>query len=288
MQKPSQPVNQKKNKGGRPKKLVSGTPGSDSTIWKRVSHPVSTHTYEVNSRGEVRRLLKTGAYYNVKPWITGGPYAAVYIYGVKGATRNRKKVYVHRLVAQAFVGGKRPGNVVHHKLGPASNTKSTLEWVTPSQNLNARKYFNDDGTRRKKTAVPKVKVAKVKVNVPSAQKPQITASAKAKPAKNVAVLPSVAKPKNKALPAIPADEYHPANDWPFKKKLGLLMKKVPAFMKAWKAFRKEMPTVTRKNFLAKFKEATGKGLEKKLDGGPANWNTRIRSAMYAIRQKLKV
>ena len=46
--------------------------------------------------------------------------------------------------------------------------------------------------------------------------------------------------------------------------------------------------VNHKNFLKKFKEATGKGLEKKLNGGPANWKTRILSAMYAIREKLKV
>ena len=143
--KASQPGTQKKNPGGRPRK---NTPGSTSSTWKPLSQPVSTHRYEINSQGAIRRLKADGSYYNIKPFVSGGPYASVYIYGVKGATRNRKRCYVHRLVAQEFVKGRKPGNVVHHKVSPASNTAATLEWVTPSQNSKARTFFNHDGTRR--------------------------------------------------------------------------------------------------------------------------------------------
>ena len=116
-----------KSKGGRPRKNeVAGKSGS-GLQWKKITNPISIHHYEVSSQGQVRRLLKSGKYYEMKPWITGGPYAAVYITGIKGATRKRKKVYVHRLVATHFLKGTRkPGNVVHHKMGPANNTSSQL------------------------------------------------------------------------------------------------------------------------------------------------------------------
>ncbi len=293
--KPSPRGTQKKNKGGRPR-VHGSKPGATATTWKRVSQPVSTHTYEVNSAGQIRRLKKDGSYYNIKPFVSGGPYASVYIYGVAGATRNRKKMYVHRLVAQAFVGGKRSGNVVHHKVSPASNTASTLEWVTPSQNLKARKFFKDDGTRKKK--IPKVKrvspvkstpspvvTPNVKLPVPTVKKTGLTAPTKVKTA-NIPVQPSPKKiiPKpGKVLPKAGG------SDWPFEKKVAYLIKKWPPFRKEWASFRKAMPMVTRKTFLNSFRAATGgKGLEKKLDGGPKNWETRIRSAMYTIRQRFKV
>jgi hypothetical protein len=310
--KASQRANPKKNKGGRPRKNAKGTTGSGSITWKRVSQPVSTNNYEVSSRGEVRRALKGGGYYDLKPWITGGPYAAVYLYGVKGATRNRKKVYVHRLVANHFVGGKKKGNVVHHTVSPASNTRSTLEWVTPSENQKARKFFTDDGKRRKKLEKP------VKLNVPSPPEPKLAASAPPKSASPPKAVPKVqkyVKPKPKKilpkkpkpkkilpkpegappappptkLPSIDPEDYHPAQNWPFAKKLNWLLKKVPELKAAYKKFRKEMPMVTRQNMLEKYKEATdGKALEKKITGGPKNWKTVILSAFYAIRLKLKV
>ena len=143
-------VNQKRNKGGRPRINGKGIRGNTSTIWKPISRPVSTLKYEINNRGEVRRELKYGGYTPVKPWITGGPYAAVYIYGIKGPAHNRKKVYIHRLVADHFVAGKSNTKVVHHLVGPSTNTAKALQWVTPSENNKARKFFNDDGSRKQK------------------------------------------------------------------------------------------------------------------------------------------
>jgi hypothetical protein len=255
--------------------------------------------------------LKSGLYYNVKPWITGGPYAAVYIYGVKGATRNRKKVYVHRLVAQHFVGGRKSGNVVHHKSGPGNNTKTQLEWVTPSQNNNARRYFTDDGKRR--TKVVRVK-KKPKVSVPAPKVPgktHVEAVKKAKQPKAPAYKPAPPKPKPIKAPApddkkhdgdpdekdekappqshggavLPSDpdEYYGAET--FFHKLKWLYKRWPPFKKLWKVFRKNNRDVDQKNFQAKFKEATGKNV--KMGNSPATWFTVLVSAMNQLEVSIK-
>ena len=58
------------------------------------------------------------------------------------------------------------------------------------------------------------------------------------------------------------------------------------FKVAWRAFRKKMPMVNRKNFEAKFREATGKKF--KPGPSPASWETRLISAMYEIERRLEV
>ena len=228
----------------------------------------------------MRRLLKNGNWYNVKPWVTGGPYAAVYIYGVKGATRGRKKVYVHRLVAQHFVKGKRPGNVVHHKVGPANNTANALEWVTPSENNKARKYFTDDGKRKTKAVKKK---QKVKVNVPS---PKIQDKKPAEPKEKPPVPKPVAPPQkhnNKKLPSDP-DLFYPEEK--FTQKIKYLKENSPPFKKAWEEFRTKMKkSIGGRNFEAKFKEATGKKF--KVGESPASWYTRIISGMHEIERRLE-
>ena len=158
----------KKNKGGRPRKHGGAKSGAEH--WKPITEPKSKHQYEISSQGQVRRKLKSGEYYNLKAWITGGPYSAVYLTGIEGATRNRKKVYVHRLVANHFnKASKKKGHVVHHTVGPHSNTKNTLKWVTPSENQNVRRFFTDDGQRKAKLAK---KIPKVEKSAPS-QKPDL-------------------------------------------------------------------------------------------------------------------
>ena len=221
-QKTSQSGTQKKNKGGRPRKDGKSTRGSTSITWKRISRPVSTHHYEVSSAGQVRRRLKSGEYYDLKPWVTGGPYAAVYLAGIKGATRGRKKCYIHRLVADHFVSGKSKAKVVHHEVGPHSNTARTLKWVTPSENSKARKYFNDDGSRKSKSQ-------KVKIRAPS-QKPTL-------------------KDARESAPVT------------VKRAIMLLYKNSATFKKAFKVFLKNNKSVNQKNFADKFNEATGKALK---------------------------
>ena len=282
--KASQKGTQKKNKGGRPRKNGSGTRGSTSITWKRISQPVSTHHYEVSSMGGVRRLLKTGQYYDLKPWVTGGPYAAVYLTGIKGATRGRKKCYVHKLVADHFVPGKASNKVVHHTVGPHSNTKNTLQWVTPSQNNNARRFFTDDGKRKVKKARPPKKTIE-KLHRSAA--PQKTAPVpKEKPPKPKPK-PQVQKPKPQPKYSLPndPDEYYEEETW--DEKIGWLLRKHPPFKKAWKDFLKKFKGVVKlKNFKKKFREATGKSL--KLGEHPAAWNTRMISAMNEIERRLEV
>ena len=267
----------KVNKGGRPRKHGSVKSGAEH--WKPITEPRSKHHYEISSKGQVRRKLKNGEYYNLKAWVTGGPYAAVYLTGIAGATRNRKKVYVHRLVANHFnKASKKPGNVVHHTVGPHSNTKSTLKWVTPSENNNARRFFTDDGKRKSKLAR---KMPKVEKNVPtSSPKPKIL---KEKEEKKVSPKPEPKKEIKEKLPDDP-DEYYAVEGVP--KIINWLIAKWRPFKLAWRKFRKENPKVNRKNFEEMFREATGKKF--KVGKTPASWETRLTSAMYEISRRLEL
>ena len=240
-----------KNKGGRPRKTGGGK--QTGTHWKQITEPKSKHHYEISSRGDVRRKLKSGEYYNLKSWVTGGPYAAVYLTGIEGATRNRKKVYVHRLVAMHFKkDSKKKGHVVHHVVGPHSNTKDTLQWVTPSENNKARKFFTDDGQRKSKLAKKKVKI---EVNARPPKKKELPL----KPPKVNRKRPLAQNivPK-KRLPNDP-DAYYPIDT--MKGKINFLLKKWPPFKLIWNKFRKSVPSVNRKNLAEKFREATGKKLK---------------------------
>jgi len=268
-----------KNKGGRPRKNVSAGGAIKSTVyWKKIENPKSRHHYEVSSQGEVRRKKKDGTYYNLKPWITGGPYSAVYLTGIEGATRNRKKIYVHRLVASHFVQGKASNKVVHHTVGPSVNTKSSLKWVTPSENNKARRFFTDDGKRRTKKVYKKKKVEK---NVPAPKK--VKQNVSEPPEKEKKKEPAAQKSKaGLSLPSDP-DEYYNAPS--FLAKLTYLVKKWKPFRKAWMEFRKKVPEVNQKNLPEKFKQATGKKL--KMGDHPASWNTRLISAMYEIERRLE-
>ena len=266
-----------KNKGGRPRKNASNGIKS-SVYWKKIENPKSRHHYEVSSQGEVRRKKKDGTWYNLKPWITGGPYSAVYLTGIAGATRSRKKVYVHRLVASHFVQGKASNKVVHHTSGPSVNTKNSLKWVSPSENNKARRFFTDDGKRRTKKVYKKKKPEK---KVPPSPEPKKTAPVP--PEKGKKKEPAAQKSKaGLTLPSNP-DEYYQAPT--FIAKLTYLVKKWKPFRKAWLAFRDRVPEVNQKNFRAKFKEATGKKL--KMGDHPASWNTRLMSAMHEIERRLE-
>ena len=234
--------------------------------------------------GGIRRLLKTGAYYDLKPWVTGGPYAAVYLTGIKGATRGRKKCYVHKLVADHFVPGKASNKVVHHTVGPHSNTKNTLQWVTPSENNKARRFFTDDGQRKVRKARPPKKTNK---KVPTPAAPKKTAPVpKEKPPKP-APKPKMQKPKPEKKSYLPSDpdEFYPEET--LEEKVTYLFNKHPPFRKAWVRFLKIFKgVVTMKNFKKRFREATGKTL--KVGENPAAWNTRLMSAMNEIERRLEV
>ncbi|MCH2064864.1 MAG: hypothetical protein MK194_14210 [Roseibacillus sp.] len=223
----------------------------------------------------MRRRLKSGEFYNLKAWVTGGPYAAVYLTGIKGATRNRKKVYVHRLVADHFLGAsKKPNKVVHHEVGPHSNTKDSLKWVTPSENSKARKFFTDDGKRKSKRVK---KSSKVDSRAPTPIQNPINAETKAKKPVLKKTKKALPKPKGQ-LPSDP-EEFYPEET--LAEKINFLLNKWPPFRDAWKKAK----GVNKSNIKKKFREATGKSL--KLGDSPYSWNARLLSALHAIERRLE-
>jgi len=153
--------------------------------------------------------------------------------------------------------------------------------VTPSENLKARRFFTDDGKRKTKVAKAE---KKVKVHVPPSEKSPKPLPKPVKTASPARGSAPPLKPSNKKLPDDP-DEYYNADT--FGRKLKYLYKLWPPFKAAWKSFRAKHPDINQKNFLAKFKEATGKGLEKRMGDHPASWNTRLTAALYEIDRRLK-
>ena len=89
--------------------------------------------YEVSYAGSVRRLwggkgAKPGKI--LRQQLKSG-YRSVAI-SVKGFG---KRYYVHHLVAEAFIGPRPEGHVIHHKDGNRSNNVAfNLEYATPQQN----------------------------------------------------------------------------------------------------------------------------------------------------------
>ena len=217
-------------------------------------------------------MLKSGKYKAVKAWTTGGPYAAVYLYGFPNVTRHRKKCYVHRLVATHFIKDKKPGEVVHHKKGPANNQARNLDWVPVEENLKARKYLGPDGK-------PKKKKVKDSVQTPNAKK----AAEQAKPPPKTEKAPKPL-PKSEQFPD--REEYIPDTDT-LKQKIVYLVKNSDEFVRAFKDARKAVPQLRARNLPDLHKEATGKGLKITDKMGPAEWKTRLISALYAIKTRLR-
>lgn len=279
MQKPTPPAHPKKNKGGRPRKHPkSGTPGSTAITWKIVSDPPGGRNhYEISSQGEVRRKLVSGRYVAVKPWTTGGPYAAVYLYGYPNATRHRKKAYIHRLVATHFVKGRKKGEVVHHQRGPANNTAAQLAWVTVDENAKARKYFNPDGTR---------KSGKVTKRVPRSEDDEKQSEVPAKTHEEPKEREAVAKLPGKADNFPDRKEYIP-NTQSVIDKIRYLVKNSSEVRDAYIQLRRVHAGVRSKNIAEKFLEATGKRLTFSKKAGPDAWKTKLISAYYAIRTRLE-
>lgn len=102
--------------------------------------------YYVNSNGEIMSTLgkgnrdksKTVAPYKLKPRPTKKGYLRVYMRD--NDTHKRKDVYIHRIVAEAYLNGSRKRtnerNIVNHKNhDPSDNRVSNLEWVTQKENL---------------------------------------------------------------------------------------------------------------------------------------------------------
>lgn len=80
---------------------------------------------EVSEFGRLRTLVK-GKLYTLKSRDNGKGYWSV--------NRNNKTYYVHRLVAEAFLGGVQDLQVNHKDGNKANNHWTNLEWVTPESN----------------------------------------------------------------------------------------------------------------------------------------------------------
>lgn len=125
-------------------------------------------SYEVSDQGLVRSIqrearvpcrwggtmLKRNEARVLKPWLVGAGYRMVAL----GLARRHRK-YVHRLVAEAFLGSplfKDPE--VNHLDGDKTNNKAlNLQWVTTSENMCHATYVL--GKRRGQFGPGRVRVA---------------------------------------------------------------------------------------------------------------------------------
>lgn len=91
-------------------------------VWKSIDNT----RYDVSNMGNVRNSINGNL---LKPCKNSVGYYQVTLYP------QRKKIYVHRLVAHAFVDGYSDGLEVNHKDEDKSNNcAENLEWVTKSAN----------------------------------------------------------------------------------------------------------------------------------------------------------
>lgn len=102
--------------------------------------------YQVSNLGRVKSLKSNQL---LKPKIAKDGYVQIVLYN-----NNRKTLYIHRLVASAFLDNpKDKAEVNHIDNNPSNNRLDNLEWVTHKENMEwsvkqGRKKITDE-TRRK-------------------------------------------------------------------------------------------------------------------------------------------
>ncbi len=102
--------------------------------------------YEVSNLGNVRRVAATsnGTYTGrqLKANLNTTGYYMVSLF----VNNKAKHMYIHRLVAEAFIGNRPEGCQINHKDGnKLNNYPSNLEYVTPKQNV---RHAYDIGIRQ--------------------------------------------------------------------------------------------------------------------------------------------
>ncbi len=92
--------------------------------------------YEVSSLGRIKRIKDSKnnrkAGFILKPH-TDADYSRVYLFGPKG----KKRLSIHLIVLNTFLGPSPPGYEANHKDGKKrNNLLNNLEWVTHPENIN--------------------------------------------------------------------------------------------------------------------------------------------------------
>jgi hypothetical protein len=103
--------------------------------------------YQISNNGCVRRWRKKAKnWFYLKPITHSGGYKRLKLRN-KG---NDKDVYIHRLVAEAFIANKKDQIVNHKDSDKTNNVVSNLEWVNQRENVShGQKVNNLVGVRKK-------------------------------------------------------------------------------------------------------------------------------------------
>lgn len=116
-------------------------------IWKNIKE--YENIYQVSNLGRIKSLnyKRTGKEQILKQMPNNKGYATVELYQGK----NRKKIYVHRLVAEAFIDN--PNNlpyIDHINTNKTDNRVENLRWVTAKENSNNPLTVNNCSTSANK------------------------------------------------------------------------------------------------------------------------------------------
>lgn len=125
--------------------------------------------YAVSSCGHVKRIgpstNRWGTGRLLRPMVWPKGYLKVRLSGP-----SKKNTFVHKLVAEAFIGPRPAGRECNHKdANPANNHADNLEWVTPSGNAQHAialgrwpSQAGDDNARAKLTAEQVAEIASLR------------------------------------------------------------------------------------------------------------------------------
>jgi len=112
-------------------------------IWKEVEG--YRFRYQVNESGAVRKQLEDGSWFYLRPYVAGRNRACV---KMRTADNRKVDVPVVWLVADAFMGGRRPGMNILHKNGAKMDCAVwNLKFVTKRESGKV-----SSGNRRKAVA----------------------------------------------------------------------------------------------------------------------------------------
>jgi hypothetical protein len=124
--------------------------------------------YEVSDHGRVRRVAigKGSRPGKILHYGMSKGYRSVALY-----RERQRRFYVHRLVAEAFIGSRPAGYECNHKNGDKlDNRPANLEWLTQAENLQhairnglvARKYFGEEHPQAKITAADAAEIRRLR------------------------------------------------------------------------------------------------------------------------------